>query len=157
MTPKSSSSASRSPRRETTCARSCGVAICTRRCIISDMLRALHEPFTTFLWRTCTPILLGVLVLGSVGMSLAHPEAQTIEIAGVFVVFGAVVVVAGRRFSEVWLDGDILEVRGNGTLRVPLAEVTAVELVRGKQSCIRLRFRHQPPVLFIPANANMGG
>jgi len=73
---------------------------------------------------------------------------------GTAVVVG-VLVLAAWQFAYVWLDDDVLEVRqGRTVVRVPLSELTEVELVRDRTMYIRLRFEHRGPVKFIPSDAS---
>jgi hypothetical protein len=70
--------------------------------------------------RTVVPVIL-VIVFGSMAFaSGGHLGLLWIGLPGVF----AYVFWSGRRLSDVWLDGDVLQVKGpGGSFRVPLADV----------------------------------
>lgn len=74
--------------------------------------------------------------------------------AGVWLAIGAVGTIRGRRYKYVWLDGDVLEVRGGGIRRIPLADLAGVRLfVYPPVSFILLRFKSSAePVWFIPTD-----
>jgi hypothetical protein len=70
-------------------------------------------------------------------------------------------IVRGRRFKEVWLNGEILEVQTRqGITTIPLADISMVELTHwyDKPRRIRVRYRtaaQQGVVEFIPIDAGV--
>jgi hypothetical protein len=79
---------------------------------------------TTFWYRQAQPVMWGVFGIGLVVGT--HGRLGLLWIAYPCIL--AYTIWFARRLSDVWLDGDALQVRGpGGTLRVPLDEVLVLE------------------------------
>jgi hypothetical protein len=93
----------------------------------------------TVLTRTFMPIMWGIICCGVVVITRGRIGLVGVLMLGVF----AFTVWFGRQLSDVWLDGDALQVTGpTGSFRVPLSDMLLVDDHWGRQRLCVLLLDH---------------
>ena len=94
-------------------------------------------------------------------VAVAQPDARSVIVA--FVVAASVFMIwYGARLSDVWLDGDVLDVKGRTPLRISLSHVSRVETAwMGRSRMLVLGLDEAvggvQKIRFIPDNARIEG